>query len=39
VVVDFRAGDAGEHEINAVLRAPDGRVRRYPARSFVWKKD
>jgi hypothetical protein len=39
VVVDFRAGDAGEHEINAVFRAPDGRVRRYPARPFVWKKD
>ena len=39
VVFDFRAGDAGEHEINAVFRAPDGRVRRYPARPFVWKRD
>ena len=39
VVFDLRAGDAGEHEINAVFRAPDGRVRRYPARPFVWKRD
>jgi len=39
VVIDFRAGDAGEHEINAIFRAPDDRLRRYPARTFVWKKD
>jgi hypothetical protein len=36
---DFRAGDSGLHEIVAVFRAPDGRVRRYPARPFVWRRD
>jgi hypothetical protein len=36
---DFGPGDAGYHEILVVFRAPDGRVRRYPARSFVWKRD
>ena len=36
---DFRADDSGVHEILVVFRAPDGRVRRYPARSFVWKRD
>jgi hypothetical protein len=39
VAFDFRAGDAGRHQILAIVRAPDGRVRRYPARSFVWKRD
>jgi hypothetical protein len=36
---DFLPGDEGRHEILAIFRAPDGRVRRYPGRSFVWKKD
>jgi hypothetical protein len=39
VAFDFLPGDEGQHEILAIFRAPDGRVRRYPARSFVWKKD
>jgi hypothetical protein len=38
-VFAFGDGDAGEHQIYAIFRAPDGRVRRYPTRSFVWKKD
>ena len=36
---DFEPGDAGRHDLLAVFRAPDGRVRRYAAQSFVWKKD
>jgi hypothetical protein len=39
VAFDFQAGDAGRHQLLAIVRAPDGRVRRYPARSFVWKRD
>ena len=39
VAFDFETGDAGRHDILAVFRAPDGRVRRYQPRSFVWKKD
>jgi len=36
---DFGPADAGYHEILVVFRAPDGRMRRYPARSFVWNRD
>ena len=36
---DFQTGDSGPHEIVAVFRAPDGRVRRYGTRSFVWKRN
>ncbi len=36
---DFEAGDSGPHEVTAVFRAPDGRVRRYTPRTFVWKRD
>jgi hypothetical protein len=36
---DFGPGDAGSHELLVVFRAPDGRVRRYPGRSFVWNRD
>ena len=36
---DFQIGDSGPHEIVAVFRAPDGRVRRHGARSFVWKRN
>ncbi len=39
VAFDYQAGDAGRHDLFAVFRAPDGRVRRYPAQSFVWKRD
>jgi hypothetical protein len=39
VVFDFGSADAGYHEILVVFRAPDGRMRRYPARPFVWNKD
>ncbi len=39
IAFDFEAGDAGRHDILAVVRAPDGRVKRYQPRSFVWKKD
>ncbi len=39
VAFDFLPGDEGRHEILAIFRAPDGRMRRYPARAFVWKKD
>lgn len=39
VAFDFETGDAGRHDLLAVFRAPDGRVRRYPAQSFVWKRD
>ncbi|HEX5856198.1 MAG TPA: hypothetical protein VFZ57_11315 [Thermoanaerobaculia bacterium] len=34
----FQPGDEGEHELSAVFRGPDGRVRHYPWRKFVWKK-
>jgi hypothetical protein len=36
---DFQTGDSGPHEVVAVFRASDGRVRRYGARSFVWKRN
>jgi hypothetical protein len=36
---DFATGDTGRHEILVVFRSSDGRVRRYPGRSFVWKRD
>lgn len=39
VAFDFETGDAGRHDILAVFRAPDGRVKRYQPRSFVWKRD
>lgn len=39
VVFDFKTGDSGRHDVTAVFRAPDGRVRRYMPRSFVWKRD
>jgi hypothetical protein len=38
VAFEFGPGDAGYHEILVVFRSPDGRVRRYPARSFVWNR-
>jgi hypothetical protein len=39
VAFDFETGDSGRHDIVAVFRAPDGRVRRYAAQTFVWKRD
>jgi hypothetical protein len=36
---DFEAGDSGLHEVTAVFRAPDGRVRRYMPRTFFWKRN
>jgi hypothetical protein len=36
---DFEAGDSGLHEVTAVFRAPDGRVRRYMPRTFAWKRN
>jgi hypothetical protein len=39
IAFDFGPQDSGQHEIVAVFRAPDGRVRRYPVRSFVWKSE
>ncbi len=35
----FGPGDRGRHQLVVVLRAPDGRVRRYPAQEFVWMPD
>ncbi|HEX7616368.1 MAG TPA: hypothetical protein VF554_13980, partial [Thermoanaerobaculia bacterium] len=34
----FQPGDEGEHELSAVFRGPDNRVRHYPWRKFTWKK-
>jgi hypothetical protein len=39
VAFDFETGDGGRHDIVAIFRAPDGRVRRYAAQTFVWKRD
>lgn len=39
VAFDFEMGDGGRHDLLAVFRAPDGRVRRYPVQSFVWKRN
>ena len=33
----FEEGDAGEHEIVAVFRSADGRVRHYSGRRFLWR--
>ena len=36
-VFEPQAGDEGPHELMAVLRSRDGRVRHYPVRTFHWK--
>ena len=33
----FEPGDEGNHEIQVLLRAADGRQRHYPPRRFTWK--
>ncbi len=39
IAFDFESGDSGRHDVVAVFRAPDGRVRRYAAQTFVWKRN
>jgi hypothetical protein len=37
VELDFDPARRGEHELQAVFRAGDGRIRRYPFRRFRWE--
>lgn len=34
----FSPAEAGSHELTAVFRATDGRVRHFPPRRFIWRK-